>query len=305
MRAILAQFGGVLTIGNFDGVHVGHQNLLAILKNRAQQLQLPLLIIIFEPQPSEFFLKTDAPARLYTLREKIQDLKTCGVDYIYCLRFNQKLSNMPADEFANKIIFSQLNVKELLIGEDFRFGKQRSGDSALLKSIAHKHQACVLTCESFLYNNHRISSTRIRQALANNQFADAQAMLNRPYALSGKVIYGRALARQLNAPTANIVVKQKKVILQGVFCVKIIRENNTIYNGVANLGFRPTVDGKKLMLEVHLFALNCKLYGERLKVIFLHKLRDEQSFANLDALKIQIHQDLQHAQEYFKKVQHV
>jgi riboflavin kinase / FMN adenylyltransferase len=289
--------GCVAAIGNFDGVHLGHQNLLTLLKKTAIQLQLPLLVILFEPQPSEFFLNQNAPARLYTLRDKIKYLTKCGVDYIYCLRFNPKLAQMSAEDFAQTIIFDRLKIKHLLIGEDFRFGHDRHGDSELLKKIGKT--ATITTCKNFLYNQTRISSTKIRQALQANQFNLAQQLLGRPYAISGRVIHGQRLARQLGFPTANITIKQRIIAIRGVFCVNVQRNNMTILSGVANIGYRPTVDGKKLVLEVHLLDHNESIYGEKLSVIFLHKLRDEIKFDSIEQLKTQINLDVEQAKKYF------
>ena len=290
--------GCVAAIGNFDGVHIGHQNMLSLLKKEADKLQLPLLVILFEPQPAEFFLKENAPARLYNLRDKLKYLSLCGVDYIYCLRFNSKLAMMLPTDFAQKIIFTQLNVRFLLIGEDFRFGRDRTGDGELLKTIGAKNNAAIVTCQNFLYNNERISSTIIRQALKNNQFHLASELLGRPYGISGKVIYGQRLARQWGVPTANIAIKRPSVAVRGVYCVHVVH-NALTHNGVANIGYRPTVDGKKLILEVHLLAHNETLYGEILQIIFLHKLRDEIKFESLEQLKNQINLDVTQAKQYF------
>ena len=295
--------GCVAAIGNFDGVHKGHQNLLTLLKQEAIKRNLPLLVILFEPQPNEFFLTNAAPARLYTLREKITHLENCGVDYVCKLKFNDSLANMAPNDFAEQIIFKKLNIKYLLIGQDFRFGYKRLGDGDLLKQIGAAWSAEIVTCDNFLHDNQRVSSTKIRQTLANSQFKLAEELLGRPYAITGRVIYGQQLARLWGVPTANIALQNKPIAIGGVFCVQVQRlSNNTTHIGVANIGYRPTVNGKKLLLEVHLLESNESLYNEKLKVIFLHKLRNEIKFASIEQLKNQIYLDVQQAKEYFMSV---
>ncbi|WP_131781405.1 bifunctional riboflavin kinase/FAD synthetase [Legionella gresilensis] len=291
--------GAVATIGNFDGVHLGHQALLAKLKAEALKLKLPSIVLIFEPQPGEFFCKEKAPARLTNLREKIEILQKVQIDYLYCLRFNQKLANMLATDFAQTYFFSLLHAKYLLVGEDFRFGRGRQGDINLLTSMA-KNSDCVIDIFSnYVLDGQRISSTKIRNLLSQNQLTEAQDMLGRPYSFCGRVIEGQKRGREWGIPTANLNLKRLTLPFTGVFCVQVQHENGQIINGIANLGCRPTVDGKRNVLEVHLFNFNGNLYGKMLKVIFLHKLRDEVKFSSIEDLVQQIHYDVKEAKCYF------
>ncbi|RUQ89444.1 bifunctional riboflavin kinase/FAD synthetase [Legionella septentrionalis] len=293
--------GTVLTIGNFDGVHRGHQALLNELRSEARRLQLPLTVILFEPQPGEYFQGSAAPARLATLREKINELKKYGVDYVYCLKFNRDLALMPPAEFAEKIIFSLLQAKYILIGRDFRFGKERGGDVALLQELAKKWNSTVEMFPDFATAGERISSTKIRQALAENQLERAAEFLGRRYAMCGRVVPGNGLGRQWGIPTANLCLNRRSLPIRGVFCVYVQRKGR-LFPAVANLGCRPTVDGVRNLLEIHLLDFNEMIYGEILQVIFLHKLRDESKFSSLDALIAQIKQDIAATKNYFNRV---
>ena len=293
--------GSVAAIGNFDGVHRGHQALLASLKEQSIRLQLPMVVILFEPQAREFFHKQTAPPRLTRLREKIQILSDYGVDYVACLRFNQSLAKMSPDEFATQIIFSNLNVKYLLVGEDFRFGRDRLGDVTMLREIGNASDCTVAQYPDVLINEKRISSTEVRKALQLGVFDRVSLLLGRAYSICGRVIYGSAKGRAWGVPTANLKMTGLTLPLQGVFCVQVRRDGYQLLNGVANVGCRPTIDGLKQLLEVHLFDFNETLYGERLQVFFLHKLRDEIKFSSLDALIAQIHTDVLTAKMFFKR----
>ncbi len=292
--------GSVASIGNFDGVHRGHQALLNSLKQKANQLKLPLVIILFEPQPREFFLQQEAPARLSRLREKLLMLKQHGVDYVYCIRFNKSVSEMPAATFAEKYIFLLFNVKYLLVGQDFHFGKGRTGELSLLQSLGQTYDAQVEGYPDFLIDQERVSSTKIRYALAHDQLDLAKQLLGRPYSMCGRVIKGYALGRQWGVPTANLPVYRKLLPLQGIYCVQVKRQGKPIQHGVASIGNRPTLDGEnKNMLEIHLFDFDESIYGEMLQVFFLHKLRDEVKFPSMQALIDQIHEDVALAKAYF------
>ncbi|WP_133127121.1 bifunctional riboflavin kinase/FAD synthetase [Legionella nagasakiensis] len=293
--------GTVATIGNFDGVHLGHQALLQQLRAQADFMQLPLLVVLFEPQPNEYFHGDKAPVRLSSLREKLHRLRHFGVDFVICLKFNQTLSLMSPVEFAERIIFSLLNVKLLLIGHDFHFGSNREGDVNLLKQLA-SHQACnVQIFSDFTLENERVSSTRIRQALQFNHLKHAAELLGRPYSLCGRVIKGDGRGRQWNIPTANLSMHRPSLPFKGVFCVQVKRPGKSLLFGVANLGCRPTVDGSKNILEVHLLNFDESLYGEVLDVFFLYKLREEIKFSSLDALLAQIRKDIAAAKKYFSE----
>lgn len=301
MRHVPAFAGGtVATIGNFDGVHLGHQALLSQLKKEAIKRQLPLVVLLFEPQPSEFFIKENAPARLSSLREKLDILAKCNVDYVYCLKFNKNLANMSPVDFATSYFFSLLQVRYLLIGEDFRFGRARLGDVHLLKEMSDKANCLIDTFPDFAITNLRVSSTKIREALANGQLAYSATLLGRTFSFCGRVITGAGRGRQWGIPTANIGMRRPALPLSGVFCVQLERQDGALINGVANLGRRPTVDGTKNVLEIHLFDFNDNLYGEMVQVYFLHKLRDEIKFPSAEDLIKQIHEDIARAKGEFK-----
>ncbi|KTC65772.1 riboflavin biosynthesis protein RibF (riboflavin kinase/FMN adenylyltransferase) [Legionella adelaidensis] len=290
--------GSVATIGNFDGVHLGHQALLSQLRNKAFVLNLPLVVVLFEPQPAEYFLGLKAPSRISSLREKLDSLRKCGVDFVYCLKFDKKLSELPAIDFVNNYLFELLHVKYLLIGHDFRFGAKRLGNVDLLKTLAEEKKISIDTFAEFSIENVRVSSTKIRQALQNADLYLAKSYLGRDYSLCGRVIAGASRGRQWGIPTANVKMLRQNLPFTGVFCVHVKRKGR-ILEGVANLGRRPTVDGTKLILEVHLFDFNESLYGEIIEVFFLHKLRDEIQFSLIDALIKQIQDDIKQAKKYF------
>lgn len=292
--------GSVVAIGNFDGVHLGHQYLLQILREKADSINLPLVVIIFEPQPREFFLKDKAPPRLSNLRDKVRLLQASGVDFVLCLHFKQDLADMSANEFAKRIIFTCLNAKYLLIGDDFRFGKNRVGDSGFLKKLGNYYDCQVETCSDYSINAKKVSSTQIREELRLSCFANANKLLGRPYSISGRVFYGAAKAREWGIPTANLRVSQNSLAVSGVYCVQVKLKGYNILHGVANVGRRPTVDGIKQVLEVHIFDFNQSLYGKILEVVFLHKIRDEVKFPSLADLVVRIKEDVCLAREYFK-----
>lgn len=299
LQGTVPHAGSVATIGNFDGVHRGHQALLALLRKKANQLNLPLFVILFEPQPGEYFKRAKAPARLYRLREKLQALRQCGVDGVLCLRFNAQLSQMSADLFARDIIFSQLNVQYLLLGDDFRFGRARAGDVHYLRELAAARGVTVETYPEFCMNHARVSSTRIRHALYLGDLNLAESLLGRKYSLCGRVQHGQGIGRKWGVPTANLKLTPGALPCSGVFCVQVTRVGKPLLTGVANMGNRPTVDGHKNVLEVHLFDFNESLYGEMIEVSLLHKLRDETKFLSVDALIAQIHADVAAARVFF------
>ncbi len=287
------------TIGNFDGVHRGHQALLSVLRSQASRMRLPMLVILFEPQPSEYFFKQQAPARLSSLREKVDVLRQCGADYVCCLKFDDSLASLPAVEFAKHYIYSLLQAKYLLVGDDFRFGRGRLGDVALLDELGRQESCVVQNFSDFFIDEQRVSSTKIRHALQAGQLDYAATLLGRPYSMCGRVIRGAGLGRQWGIPTANISLHRRTLPLKGVFCVRVLRQGKSSLMGVANIGCRPTVDGIKNSLEVHLFDIDESLYGEMLHVCFLHKLRDEMKFASVDALVKQIHHDVAVSKVWF------
>jgi len=292
--------GSVAAIGNFDGVHRGHQALLTTMRTLATRMNLPMVVVVFEPQTREYFLKEKSPPRLTSLRKKLQIFQQFGVDYVYCLRFNQQMAQMSAETFAREVLFTQLQVKHLFVGQDFRFGCDRLGDVALLQRVCQSYQAEVALYPDFLLDQQRVSSTLVRQALQAHRLDEAAHLLGRPYTLCGRVMYGDGRAREWGTPTANLKLMQRTLPVKGVFSVDITTENGRVYQGVANLGYRPTFGGTKAVLEVHLFEFSGSLYGQRLEVTFLHQLRDEIKFATIEALIAQIHADIAAAKDYFK-----
>jgi riboflavin kinase/FMN adenylyltransferase len=284
--------GAAVTLGNFDGVHSGHQALFTELKINAQRLKLPTLVVFFEPQPCEYFDSEAAPARLMTRREKLNRLSQSGIDFVYCLRFDHALASMLPINFAERFIFSLFKAKYLLVGEDFRFGCRRLGDLALLRELGPRWQCDVRTCPDFSTLDQRVSSTQIRQALRAGDLSKASTLLGQPYCITGRVIPGDGRGRQWGIPTANLSMTHRKLPMSGVFCVRVKRSNQSEHWGVANLGCRPTFGGMTQVLEVHLFDFDESLYHERIDVFFLHRLREEIKFSSMDALIAQIRSDL-------------
>lgn len=291
--------GCVLTIGNFDGVHSGHHTLLTRLRQVGDQRGLPVAVMIFEPQPLEFFASSHAPARLTKLREKIAQLVARSVDAVICVNFNAEFAKQSAETFIQKILLDKLQVKFLVVGDDFRFGAGRRGDFALLNALGAVKGLAVVSAKTFCDNGNRVSSTAIRVALAASDFAMAERLLARPYSLSGLVVHGEALGRQLGFQTANILLQRQVLPVKGVFAVNVKGVGESAIHGVANIGTRPTVKGKRQQLEVHLFDVNLNLYGCYIEVVLQHKIRDEQRFASLNELQAQIAQDVVTARAYF------
>ncbi|OPX56322.1 riboflavin kinase / FMN adenylyltransferase [Oceanospirillum multiglobuliferum] len=291
--------GCVVTIGNFDGVHLGHQAVLQQVKAKAEELNLPSVVVIFEPQPREFFAGSQAPARITRFRDKVERLKAQGVDRVLCLSFNRRLASLSAQAFIEQVLLAGLGVRYLVVGDDFRFGCDRSGNFALLKQAGAAQGFEVANTHTFEVAAERVSSTRIRQVLADANFVLAQNLLGLPYQISGRVIHGQKLGRQLGVPTANLSLQNKQPALQGVYAVLMATQDQVLRQGVANIGNRPTVSGVRPALEVNLFDFNGDLYGQRVQVIFCSKLRDEVRFANVEALREQIQRDQLAARAYF------
>jgi riboflavin kinase/FMN adenylyltransferase len=293
--------GCVLTIGSFDGVHRGHRAILDQLRLQANALNMPSAVMVFEPQPYEFFSGDKAPARLMRLRDKIRALSACGVDRVICLQFNQHLRQLSAVEFINLVLLEGLGVKSLVVGDDFRFGCDRAGDFSLLQKSGEKYGFSVYDTCTVEDGGERISSTRIRLALEAEQFEEAARLLGHPYIIRGRVVYGQQLGRTIGVPTANVRLRRYRSPLNGVFAVRlrIIGDSNWL-PGVANVGVRPTVGGEgKPVLEVHLLDFHGHLYGKEVEVRFEKKIRDEQKFPSLDALKLQIHSDIEQTRLFF------
>ncbi len=288
--------GGVATIGNFDGVHQGHQALLTKVVKTAKALGLPSLVITFEPQPLEYLVPQKSVPRLTRLREKFYLLAKSGIDHVLIIRFDEDMARLTPDEFI-QLLLDKLKVKHLIVGKDFRFGKNRQGDVELLKKAGFT----VLTQPDVMMDSERVSSTRIRQALLAGNHALAHRLLGRPYFMMGHVVHGNKLGRQLGYPTANIYLHRKVSPVMGVYVVKVHGLGKKPLPGVANIGIRPTIGGTRSLLEVHLFNFNQAIYGKYVSVEFCHKLRDEERYDSLDALKAQIDIDADQAREYFIK----
>ncbi|MEP4891431.1 MAG: bifunctional riboflavin kinase/FAD synthetase [Aliiglaciecola sp.] len=288
--------GCVLTIGKFDGVHLGHQAVLRNLVLQAKNLGLPSTVMVFEPQPEEVFTPDDAPARLSRLRDKFEQLRLIGVDRLLCIKFDREFASQSANYFIKHLLIEKLGIEFLVVGDDFRFGQGRQGDFALLQQNAEEHGYKVVSTRSFLRKDCRISSTEIRTALANGDIAEAEAMLGRPFAIAGKVVHGAKRGRTIGFPTANVLLKRCQTPIQGVFAVKV-RFAGAYLNGVANVGKRPTVNGERSQLEVHIFDFKQQIYGQLIQVEFIKKLRDEIKFESFELLKKQIEFDAQIARE--------
>ena len=286
--------GCVLTIGNFDAVHLGHRAVLSQVVNKAKELGLSSCVMLFEPQPREFFslqAGTLPLPRLASFREKVTQLEKLGIDQVLVVNFNQNFANLSAENFIDDLLVKKLDVNLLVVGDDFRFGAKQQGDFGFLTEYAPFD---VMNTKSFqieVESKIRVSSTAIRASLAKGELAVAKAMLGRDFSIVGRVTHGQKLGRTINFPTANIPLKRLRSPVMGVFAVRVLGVAKTALNGVANVGIRPTVNGKKPRLEVHLFNFENNLYGKQLEVQFLHKLRDEQTFDSLAALKRQIEQD--------------
>lgn len=290
--------GCVVTLGNFDGVHLGHQLLLQRLNERSRELNLPSMLITFEPQPREFFRGTSVPARLTRFREKIALLRKTSLDRVLCLPFNEQLANLPAHYVIENFLVDRLDVGHVVVGDDFRFGRGAEGDFQMLKQRGAELGFSVSHLDTQSVQGERVSSSRIRELLGAGDLDRAQTLLGHPYFIMGRVVYGRQLGRQLGVPTANIRLQRYRAALEGVFAVEVAGLSK-VYQGIANIGVRPTVDGSEPLLEVHLFDFEGDIYGELLSVTFLKKIRDEMKFESIDILKSQIQQDIDHISRWF------
>lgn len=291
-----------LTIGNFDGVHRGHRAMLERLVAKARELKLPCTVLTFEPHPREFFAPATAPTRLTRLREKLELIAGAGVSHAHVLRFGARLAALQAERFVEDVLVRGLGMRWLLVGRDFRFGAKRVGDFSLLESITAQRGIGLEAMADVTDAGARISSSGVRAALAAGDLAGAARLLGRDYSMSGRVAHGEKLGRQLGFPTANIVLRRRPP-LAGIFAVRAeIEETQAVLRGVASVGRRPTVhDHAAPLLEVHLFDWEGELYGRHLRVTFLHKLRDEEKYDGLDALRAAIGRDAAQARDYFRK----
>jgi riboflavin kinase/FMN adenylyltransferase len=289
-----------LTIGNFDGVHRGHQAMLARLRQRAQALGLRACVLTFEPHPLELFAPQTAPTRLTSLREKLELLAAEGIECVQVNRFDRAYANRSPQDFIEQVLLAGLGMRWLLIGDDFRFGARRAGDFALLKEASAKYGFGLEAMPTVGHEGVRVSSSAVRAALAAGRLDAAEALLGRPYSISGRVVHGDKLGRQIGYPTANVQLRHNRPPLSGIFAARTIDGEGQVRYGAASLGLRPTVDNSgRAKLEVHLFDFDGELYGRHLRVEFMHKIRDEEKFPNLEALKARIGLDCDIAREFF------
>ena len=288
--------GSFVTIGNFDGVHVGHEKIILSLVESAKALGLPSVLISFAPTPQCFFGREQAT--LSNFKEKHRLLERLGVDEHLLIHFNQAFSELEAKDFIQQVLLDKLNMKHCLIGDDFRFGKRRQGDLALLQSLSKSKGFSVENTQSVLCNDCRASSSEIRILLAQGDLDLAAQMLGREFSISGKIIHGQQKGRTIGFPTINIPIKRKISPILGVFATTVDIQG-VVFQGVCNIGSRPTVNGKKILLEVFLFNFECDVYGLEAKVVFKHKIRDEEKFDSFEQLKQQIKLDTQQAKSYF------
>lgn len=286
-----SQRGVVATIGGFDGVHRGHQALLAEVVAKSRELGLPSAVISFEPSPREFFLGEAAPARLQRLREKCQLLEACGIDRFVCLRFNEQLRALSAEEFVKQVLCEALDVRWLVVGHDFKFGRGRAGTVEGLKQWGKQFGFGVEEFAAHCVEASRVSSTLVREALAVGDLARAAELLGRPYSISGRVVHGQKLGRKLGFPTANLRLQRRVIPLNGIFAVRATGAGLRAAPAVASLGTRPVVQGVEPLLEVHVFDYAGDLYGQQLQVDFIERLRDELMFPTLDAMVERMQQD--------------
>jgi len=293
-----------VTIGNFDGLHLGHQAMLARLQNVARTRGLPSCVLSFEPHPREFFAPEQAPARLSSLREKAECLQRLGIDRLHVFRFDRAFSALTAEAFIEQVLGHTLQARYVLVGDDFRYGAKRTGDFALLEKMGGALGFDAEFLPTVEVADERASSTAVRQALTAGELEHAARLLGRPYSISGHVVHGDKLGRAIGFPTANIQLKHNRPPLLGIFAVELSGLNGAPLPGVASLGKRPTVKNPDAppVLEVHLFDFNADIYGRRVQVDFLHKLRDEAKFPDLDTLVAQIQRDVDNAKHFLAKL---
>lgn len=291
--------GCVVTIGNFDGVHLGHQAILAAVKSQATKDSVDSMLVCFEPQPKEFFDEFKAPARLTRFAEKVECLSQHGVDRILCMKFNEATRSMSGEAFV-RFVVDELVPKAVFVGDDFRFGADRSGGFDALKRAGNQHGFLVSDFGTITEGAQRVSSTRIRACLSEGRFEEAKALLGRPYTISGRIVYGKQIGRTLGVPTANIQLHRYTAPLSGVYAVRGSLGGEQ-FDGVANVGVRPTVEDGALkpILEVHFFGLDREVYGAKAVIEFVAKVRDEKKFESLDALKIAISEDVSRVKSLF------
>lgn len=280
----------VVSIGNYDGVHRGHQHVISTLLRKSAELDAPSTVVTFEPLAKEFFLPTSVP-RLTSLEERAGLLFELGVDRVLCIEFDASFASYSPEHFVEDVLVNGLGVRYLCVGDDFKFGKNRAGDFSMLKRSGLELKFDVTAHDTFELSGERVSSGRIRQALSLGDFEAARVLLGRPFAISGQVSEGQQLGRTIGFPTANLVLPSYQCPISGVFAVRVLHQKFGELKGVANVGARPTVAGDESRLEVHMFDFNKQIYGDQLNVVFVEKIRDEQKFDSFELLKKQIELD--------------
>jgi riboflavin kinase / FMN adenylyltransferase len=288
------------TIGNFDGVHLGHQAVLEQLMESAKSSGLLSTVLIFEPQPIEYFSPDKAPSRLTRLREKLQQFSRYDIDQVVCLKFNEQIANLSAAEFVDEILLDALAVKRLIIGEDFRFAKDREGDYQYLVDVSQEKDFEVSMTNTFNSGNERVSSTLIRQALASGDMAKANSLLGRPYRISGRVVHGDKRGRKLGFATANIELHRYFSPVVGIFSGRVYGHGNEPLDAVVYVGSKPVYKGEDVVLEVHILDFDDDLYGRHLQVELLDKLRGDSDFGTEEELVTQMHVDINNARNSLK-----
>lgn len=289
--------GGVLTIGNFDGVHHGHRMLVSHLNAKRTELGVHSVIVTFEPQPREFFQGRAIPPRLTRFREKMSLLAGTGIDLVICVPFDERIASLTGQQWIEDYLVKRLGVRFVVLGDDSRFGRDRGGDYELIRQAAGRFGFGVSHVGTLSMEAERVSSSRIRDALGEGDFALAEELLGHRYFVMGHVVYGRQLGRQLDIPTANLRLGRYKSPLTGVFVVDV-DVDGVSHGGIANVGVRPTIGGTEPLVEAHLFDFVGDLYGKLIKVTFRHRIRDERAFPGLDALKAQIGHDCEVARAW-------
>jgi riboflavin kinase / FMN adenylyltransferase len=291
--------GVAATIGNFDGVHLGHQAVVARLIDRARTLAVRSMVILFEPQPQEYFRRGQASPRLTKLREKILALRECGVDFVLCVRFDARFAQLAPNDFIQRVLVDGVGAKYVVVGDDFRFGSNRGGDFALLQAAGDKYEFFVAATETFRIDGERVSSTRVRAALMADDLEMAKKLLGRRYRLCGRVAHGNKLGRTLGVPTANVALHREVAAVHGIYVVAVHGIERQPLAAVASVGVRPTVGGTTPLLEAHILDFDRDIYGAHIGVDFLHKLREERRFDSLGEMQAQILRDIEDARRYF------
>jgi riboflavin kinase/FMN adenylyltransferase len=289
--------GCVLTIGAFDGIHLGHQEMIRVLRERAREYALPAVVLSFEPTPREFLNRDAPPARLTRFRERFDALAACGVDRFVCLRFDERMRQTPPLEFVDRVLVKALGIRHIVVGHDFRFARGHDGSVETLRTMGPANGFGVTEVPPYEVDGVRVSSSLIRGALEAGDMQLAAKYLGRPYRITGKVIAGQRLGRELGYPTANLRLHRRATPIAGIFAVRVSGAGLANAPGVASLGTRPAVNGKELLLEAHVFDFNGDLYRRYVHVDFIARLRDELWFPSMDALVEQIHRDAAQARQ--------